>query len=67
MSLIHFHRFLIACGILFCFGFAAWEFVDYLHAHNTSALVYSGLSVWAGFGLIFYLRRLRQFLKLPVN
>ena len=51
MSLIHFHRFLIACGILFCLGFAAWEFSDYLSTRNSSALVYSGLAAWAGFGL----------------
>ena len=67
MSLIHFHRFLIACGILFCLGFAAWEFAEYLHDRQALTLVYSGVAAWAGFGLIFYLRKLRQFLKLPVN
>ena len=67
MSLIHFHRFLIACGILFCFGFAAFEFADFLREKETWMLLISGVSAWAGFGLAYYLVKLRSILNLPVG
>jgi hypothetical protein len=62
MSLIGFHRFLIATGILFCLGFAIWELASYRTTGDEWAAV-TGI----GFGLatpvlIYYLRHLNRFL-----
>lgn len=39
MSLIHFHRFLIVCGILFCLGYAGWEVNAFLTTASTGSLL----------------------------
>lgn len=62
MSLIAFHRFLIAAGILFCFGFAAWEVRSYVAGGRTAALALAVVFALLGLALIVYLRRLRRFL-----
>lgn len=63
MSLISFHRLLIACGIVFCLGFAAWEVRAAVQQAPASGSI--GLAVAfgvLGIGLIVYLRRLNRFL-----
>lgn len=62
MSIIAFHRILIATAILFCGLFAAWEFASYLRDGGWTALALA-----AGFGvgaaaLIYYLAHLNRFL-----
>ncbi len=62
MSLIAFHRFLIGSAIVFCGGFAAWEFNAYAADGETGALVLGAVFVLLTLGLVFYLWRLKQFL-----
>lgn len=64
MSLIGFHRFLIASAILFCYGFAAWELWRLSTRAEGSALL-AVVFVILGTALVFYLRRLRSILNLP--
>lgn len=66
-ALIPFHRFLIACGIAFCLGFAAWEAAAYFRDGGALALVLAVVFGVLGIGLAFYLRHLRRFLKLPAQ
>lgn len=62
MSLLAFHRFLIAAAIAFCLGFAVWEFWAWAGTRDTGTLVLGILFVGLGAGLALYLRRLRRFL-----
>ena len=64
MSLIAFHRFLIATGIAFCFGFAIWELMTWWVGRTQGALVLGVVFLALGAGLAFYLSRLRRFLGL---
>lgn len=61
MSLIGFHRVLIASGILFCFGFAAWELVHFWVAGGSESLALGLVFVIFGVLLSFYLARLRRY------
>jgi hypothetical protein len=65
MSLIHFHRFLIASAIVFCVGFGGWVFMAYLRDGGTGSLLLALAFVLAGGVLSYYLARLRHFLRLP--
>lgn len=58
MSLVQFHRILIATAIVFCFGYGIWEAVR--RGPTPLALLFIALGV----GLAFYLRRLNRFLGL---
>jgi hypothetical protein len=58
MSLVQFHRILIALGILFCLGYATWEF-----ASGGRPLIGAAFVV-LGIGLFVYLRKLNRFLGL---
>ena len=62
MSLITFHRFLIAAAIIFCFGFAGWEIYAYRSTGSIGALVLAGVFLVLGALLGIYLRRLADFL-----
>ena len=62
MSLIAFHRFLIATAIVFCFGFAAWELMTWWVGRTPGALALGLTFVVLGAGLTYYLARLRRFL-----
>ena len=61
MSLIGFHRVLIGTGILFCFGFAAWELVLWWVTRGAGALVMGILFLVLGGGLSWYLANLKRF------
>lgn len=63
MTLIGFHRLLITAAILFCGGFAAWEFSRYAGGSGGGTLALAiTFAVLAG-GLIYYLINLRRFLR----
>ena len=62
MSLVGFHRFLIASGILFCLGFATWEAVRFQAGAGPGSLALSLLFGVLGLGLVYYLVNLRRFL-----
>jgi hydrogenase-4 membrane subunit HyfE len=62
LSLIAFHKFLIAAAIVFCFGFAGWELRVYLDVGRGTSLALAIVFAVLGFGLILYLRRLRRIL-----
>ncbi|HIF56250.1 MAG: hypothetical protein ABGY10_07915 [bacterium] len=62
MSLIAFHRFLIAAGILFCLGFGLWEFLAAREGGGVGALALALIFTLFGIGLIVYLVHLGRFL-----
>lgn len=61
MSLISFHRFLIASAILFCFGYAAWELVHFWVVGEGGSLALGLVFVVLGVLLSIYLARLRRY------
>ena len=61
MSLIRFHRVLIATGIVFCFSFAGWELIRWW-VGGAGSVVLGGTFVALGVLLVFYLAKLRRFL-----
>lgn len=63
MSLIGFHRFLIASAILFCAVFAAWEFRSFTVDGGLSALVLGVIFAILAAGLAYYLANLERFLN----
>ena len=62
MSLIAFHRFLIVTAIVFCFGFALWEFSAAASSGEIGAVLLGSVFTLLGVGLVVYLRRLASFL-----
>lgn len=62
MSLLQFHRFLIATGILFCAGYAVRELVRARGGGGPAALALGVLFAVLAVGLLVYLVRLRRFL-----
>lgn len=62
MSLVGFHKLLIASAVLFCAGFGGWQVIEFLgNGGGTSGLVGAAFLIGAG-GLAFYLTRLDRFL-----
>lgn len=65
LSLIPFHRFLIATAIVFCLFFAGWEVVAFSRDGGIAALLI-GIAFAAAAVLLFvYLVHLRRVLRLP--
>lgn len=62
MSLIPFHRGLISAGIVFCFGYGAWEMAAFRSGSADGVPLIAVLFIILGFGLIYYLARLNRFL-----
>ncbi len=62
MSIIAFHRILIAFAILFCAGYGAYELVGFSREGGTGALVLGGVFLILAAGLSYYLWRLNRFL-----
>jgi len=64
MSLKAFHIFFVAASVLLAFGFGAWFFVNFADRRQPLDLLWGGLSIGAGVGLIFYgkyvLRKLKD-------
>lgn len=67
MGLIGFHRFLISAAILFCLGYAGWEFVAYSNGAGSGALVIALIFLAFGVGLGVYLANLNRFLHRDVE
>ncbi|MBX6362254.1 MAG: hypothetical protein IRZ00_00170 [Gemmatimonadetes bacterium] len=65
MSLVPFHRVLIASAIAFFLAFAVWEVRAFLADRAAASLVAAAASAVVALLLAVYLRRLRSFLKLP--
>jgi hypothetical protein len=65
MSLLPFHRVLIASAIVFCAGFSAWTLLAWTRTHGTGDLVLGLAFAVAAGGLLVYLIHLRRFLGLP--
>lgn len=65
MSLISFHRLLIAIAILFCLGYGAWELIAYFRGSGVRSLLLALIFAGAGIALGYYLRHLTRFLNLP--
>lgn len=65
MSLVPFHRFLIVTAIVFCAGFAVWEFVAYSRGGGTGALLIGIAFAAAAVLLGIYLAHLKRVLRLP--
>ena len=62
VSLLAFHRFLIAAAIAFCLGYAVWEARDWMETREVGALVIACVFVLLAAGLGVYLSRLERFL-----
>jgi len=62
LSLISFHRILIAFAILFCAGYGLYEFSAFAKGAGNGSLAISGLFFVFTAGLTYYLRRLKHFL-----
>ncbi len=67
MSLISFHKFLIATGIIFCLGFSIWELASYRATGHLWAAVIGGSFGLAALGLAYYLTHLSRFLGIPME
>jgi hypothetical protein len=65
MSLIGFHRFLIAAAILFCGGFAIWQFLAFLDQRRAAPFLMAIAFAVAAVAFGYYLRHLSRFLRLP--
>ncbi|WP_420440982.1 hypothetical protein [Candidatus Palauibacter sp.] len=63
MSIIGFHRFLIATAIVFCAVFAAWEFRIFASAGGFGALAIGVIFAFAAAALAYYLANLTRFLN----
>ena len=59
MSLVSFHRFLIATAIVFCLGYGAWELNA---ADRAGGFVQGTVFIVLGLALVVYLRHLGRFL-----
>lgn len=64
MSLLPFHRLLIAVAIIFCAGFAAWALRAFLEDGRIVDLALSIAFAAATVALGYYLRHLKRFLGL---
>jgi len=62
MSIVSFHRGLIAAAIAFCFGYGIWELVGYSRPGPGGSLGLGVVFVVLGAGLVFYLTRLNRIL-----
>jgi len=62
MSIIGFHRFLISTAILFCGGYAIWEFFNFSTTGSISTLLLGVFFSLATGALGYYLANLTRFL-----
>ncbi len=62
MSLINFHRILIAVAILFCAGYGVYELLEFTENGETGSLLISGFFLVVTAGLAYYLWHLKRFL-----
>ncbi len=62
LSLISFHRIIIAVAILFCGGYGVYELVQFTENGETGSLLISGFFLVVTVGLAYYLRHLKRIL-----
>ena len=62
MGIIGFHKFLISAAILFCLGYAGWEFAAYADGGETGRLMLALLFAAFALGLSVYLANLKRIL-----
>ena len=62
LSLMNFHRVLIASSILFCWGFGIYEIVRFTTNAETNSVMLGILFVILGCGMLYYLIHLNRFL-----
>ncbi len=62
MSLINFHRVLIAVAILFCASYGVYELTVFTESGEMGSLMLSGFFVIVAVGLAYYLWHLKRFL-----
>jgi len=62
VGIIGFHRFLISAAILFCLGYAGWEFVGYSNGSGSRALILAVVFAVLALGLGIYLANLNRIL-----
>ena len=62
MSLINFHRVLIAFAILFCGGYGLYELSGFSEDGETTSLMISGFFLASTLGLSYYLWHLKSIL-----
>jgi hypothetical protein len=62
MSLVAFHRGLIAAAIVFCAGYGVWELLQYSRTGSGTSLALGVLFPVLAVGLGYYLSRLGRFL-----
>ena len=62
LSLISFHRILIAVAILFCAGYGVYELSAFARSGETGSLFISGFFIVVTAGLIYYLWHLKRLL-----
>lgn len=62
MSLIGFHKVLIATGILFCLGFGGWRLAAFLRGGGAGDVLVVAACALAAAGLGVYLARLDEIL-----
>ncbi len=62
LSLINFHRVLIAFAILFCGGYGAYELLAFNEDGETLSFVISGFFLASALGLSYYLWHLKRIL-----
>jgi hypothetical protein len=65
MSLVAFHKFLISTAIIFCLGFAFRQLSDFQVTGDRSTLIVAVAFGAAAIALGFYLRHLRDILRIP--
>jgi hypothetical protein len=64
MSLISFHRLLIAVAIMFCGGYAIWEVLRFLSDGSIGSALLAAAFGAAAIALAYYLRHLGRILRL---
>ncbi len=62
LSLISFHRILIAAAILFCAGYSAYELSSFTKDGGDGSVLISGVFFVLAAGLSYYLWHLKRFL-----
>lgn len=64
MSLLSFHRVLIATAIVFCVGYGLWELFAYFEQGSRRSLLLALLFGMGGLALGYYLRNLSRILRI---
>ena len=62
MSLLSFHRWLIAAAIVFCLGYGGWELFRLGQPGPGGSVAMGTIFIVLGLGLAYYLLRLNRFL-----